>query len=231
MINIYCDESCHLQHDESQVMVLGAIWCDKKEVKEVATRLKEIREKHKISIYQEIKWVKVSPSNYAFYKDIIDYFFDNDDLHFRGIIIPDKSKLNHENHHQTHDDWYYKMLFNLLKVIIDPREQYHVFLDYKDIWGRVKIKKLHEVLQNENYDFSRKIITNIQLVRSHEVQLIQLCDVIMGAVAYKNRDLTESEAKSALVERLVTRAGYSLTQTTLYRENKMNLLKWNGTNI
>ena len=25
--NIYCDESCHLQNDNSNVMVLGAVWC------------------------------------------------------------------------------------------------------------------------------------------------------------------------------------------------------------
>jgi len=25
--NIYCNESCHLEHDRQKVMVLGAIWC------------------------------------------------------------------------------------------------------------------------------------------------------------------------------------------------------------
>src|ERR1700722_11096356 len=27
IINVYCDESCHLEHDQSNFMVLGAIWC------------------------------------------------------------------------------------------------------------------------------------------------------------------------------------------------------------
>lgn len=27
LINIYCDESCHLENDESDIMVLGAITC------------------------------------------------------------------------------------------------------------------------------------------------------------------------------------------------------------
>lgn len=27
IFNIYCDESCHLENDHQQVMVLGAIWC------------------------------------------------------------------------------------------------------------------------------------------------------------------------------------------------------------
>ena len=25
--NIYCDESCHLEHDHLGVMALGAVWC------------------------------------------------------------------------------------------------------------------------------------------------------------------------------------------------------------
>ena len=27
IFNVYCDESCHLEHDRQKVMVLGAIWC------------------------------------------------------------------------------------------------------------------------------------------------------------------------------------------------------------
>ena len=25
--NVYCDESCHLEHDRQKVMILGATWC------------------------------------------------------------------------------------------------------------------------------------------------------------------------------------------------------------
>jgi len=25
--NIYCDESCHLEHDGIPTMVIGAVWC------------------------------------------------------------------------------------------------------------------------------------------------------------------------------------------------------------
>ena len=25
--NVYCDESCHLEHDRQSIMVLGAVWC------------------------------------------------------------------------------------------------------------------------------------------------------------------------------------------------------------
>lgn len=228
LYNIYCDETCHLEHDLSNIMVLGAIWCEYSKVEGISKRLKEIRQRHGLSQYAEIKWVRVSPSKQSFYLDILDYFLDDDDLHFRGVIVPDKSKLDHEKFNQTHDDWYYKMFFDLLKVIIAPNEKYCIYLDYKDTWGAKKVSKLHEVLSNSNYDFSREIIEQIKLVKSHQVQLIQLCDLLIGAISYANRHLTASDAKRSIVDRLIERTGYSLEQTTLLQEKKINLLRWNG---
>ncbi len=57
------------------------------------------------------------PGNRSLYVDFLDYFFDDDDLHFRGVVIPDKKKLDHARYGQTHDEWYYKMYFVLLKAI------------------------------------------------------------------------------------------------------------------
>lgn len=39
----------------------------------------------------EMKWTKISPAKVDLYKDLVNYFFDDDDLHFRGVIIPDKT--------------------------------------------------------------------------------------------------------------------------------------------
>ena len=62
------------------------------------------------------------------------------------------------------------MYFDLLKVIIDPHEQYRIYIDIKDTRGGKKVEKLHEVSSNAQYDFARTIIERIQLVRSHEVE-------------------------------------------------------------
>jgi len=66
----------------------------------------------------------------------------------------------------------------------------------------------------------------VQTVRSHEVEQIQLADLLIGAVAYANRDLSGSSAKQRLVEIIRKRSGYSLTRSTLYREDKLNLFRW-----
>lgn len=224
--NIYCDESCHLEHDHLGVMVLGAAWCNAEKVREVTTRITEIKAHHGVSAATEVKWVKVSGPKLDLYLDLIDYFFDDDDLHFRSLIVPDKGKLNHAAFQQDHEDWYFKMYFDMIKVILDPKGEYRIYLDIKDTRSAVKVAKLHDVLCNNLYDFRRAILKRIQVVRSHEVQILQLCDILLGAVSYANRGLTTSPAKQRLVERIRERSGYGLRRTTLYGESKFNLFVW-----
>lgn len=226
--NIYCDESCHLEHDNQNVMILGAIWCPLEKTREISMRLREIKQKHELSTAFETKWVKVSPAKLAFYMDTLDYFFDDDDLHFRALIVPDKTQLDHQRFRQTHDDWYYKMYFDMLKVILSPTSFYRVYLDIKDTRSAGKVCKLHEVLSNEMYDFERTIIQRVQTVRSHEVEMLQLADLLIGIIAYVNRGLTTSTAKLALVERMKQRSHYELTRTTLLRESKVNIFRWHA---
>ena len=207
-------------------MVLGAVWCMKDKVTEISKRIRDFKIKYKIPPKFEIKWTKVSPAKKDFYLDILDYFFDDDDLHFRALIIPDKSLLNHSQYNQTHDDWYYKMYFDMLKVIISPYSRYHIYLDIKDTRGKKKVQKLHDVLSNAHYDFSRQIIEKIQLVRSHEIELLQITDLLIGAISYINRGISGNDGKNAIIERMKKRSGYSLKDTTLYREDKVNLFRW-----
>lgn len=225
-INIYCDESGHLEKDNVPVMVLGALWCETNKTHDIAKRLREIKEQHGLPTYFEAKWTKISPARKNFYLALLDYFFDDDDLHFRTIVIPDKTKLDHDRYAQDHDTWYYKMYFELLRVLIDPESEHYIYLDVKDTRGGSKVAKLHEVLCNAAYDFNREIIKPVQQVRSHQVEQIQLVDLLIGAVSYANRGLGENSAKVAFVERLRERSGHTLTKSTLLRESKVNLLVW-----
>jgi len=224
--NIYCDESCHLQNDHQKSMVLGAIWCPLEKTREIAIRLREIKIRHELSPKFEVKWSKVSPAKFLFYKDLVDYFFDDDDLHFHALIIPDKSKLCHQDFTQDHDAWYYKMYFDLLKVLLIPNNEFRIYLDIKDSKSFTKIKKLYSVLYNDVYDFEHEIVKRIQTTHSHEVEHLQLADLLIGAVSYVNRGLSTSSAKLDLIERIQDRSHYGLKKTTLLREEKVNLLRW-----
>ncbi|HCF96046.1 MAG TPA: hypothetical protein DEW46_13385 [Verrucomicrobia bacterium] len=45
-LNIYCDESCHLEHDGKNVMVLGAVWCPSDHVRNAHLSLRNLKRTH-----------------------------------------------------------------------------------------------------------------------------------------------------------------------------------------
>lgn len=207
-------------------MVIGCILCPDAKKKEANDRIREIKLKNKIKADAEIKWNKVSPSLWSLYMDLINYFFDNSYLHFRAVVIPDKRKLDHNRFYQTHDDFYYKTYFRMLKTILEPGKEYAIYIDIKDTRSQEKVAKLHNVLCNSNYDFNRNMIRRIQQIRSHEVELMGLTDLLIGAMSYLHRGLRGSGVKLDLIERIKQRSGYTLLSNTLYRENKFNLFIW-----
>ncbi len=232
LYNVYCDESCHLENDGINEMVLGAVWCPQNKLRIINQRIKEIKVRNGIAESLELKWTKISPAKIEVYKDVINYFFDDDALHFRGVLIPDKSKLNHQKFNQTHDDWYYKMYFDMLKVIFSPSDKYEVYIDIKDTNSYDKAQKLREVCSNSMYDFSQSVIKRLQPIRSDEVQIMQIVDLLIGAIGYENRnfpaDFRKSSAKLEIIDLIKKRSNYTLKRTTLLREDKLNLLVWDA---
>jgi len=226
IINIYCDESCHLENDHQKVMVLGAVSCKVEKAKDIATGLKDIKIKHSLSPKFELKWGKVSRSKENYYKEVLNYFFDEEALSFRALIVPDKELLRHKDFGQDHDTWYYKMYFTLLEPLLSPNACYRIYLDKKDTHGGSKVNKLHDVLCNNIYDFNRQIIERVQIVESHHVEQVQLCDLLIGAISYANRGLTSSISKLSLVNHIRQRSKYSLTKSTLLQERKVNIFCW-----
>jgi hypothetical protein len=225
-IHVYCDESCHLEHDQASAMVLGAVWCPATHRAMLARKVKAIKKAYGLPPGIEIKWVKVSPAKLDFYRALLDLFFDEAMLHFRALVVPEKQLLNHGRLSQSHDEFYYKMWYLLLNPMLNPDHRYRIFLDIKDTQGQAKITKLHDVLCNANHDFDRELIQSIELVHSHDVLLLQLADLLIGAIAYAHRGLQDSPAKQALVAHIRERSGLSLARSSLLRADKFNLFVW-----
>ena len=228
--NIYCDESCHLENDRQPVMVLGAVWCPKSKRREIADRIREIKTNFGFPADFEIKWTKVSKGKVEFYLELVKYFFKENALHFRALVIPDKSLLRHEDFNQDHDTWYYKMYFDMLKIIFRPDCQYNIYLDIKDTRSMNKNHMLHNVLCSSQYDFDKRIIRKVQAVQSHEVDIVQLTDLLIGAVCYVNRNLETNEGKIRVANKIKELSGYSMKKSTLLMEKKINIFVWQASN-
>lgn len=208
-------------------MVLGAVYCEQIEVKRISREIRRIKTSHGLSPDFEIKWTKVSKSKIEFYEDIVDLFLGDDQLRFRGLLIPDKAVLEHQNFDQTHDDWYYKMYYYMLRYIFAPPHEFQVYLDIKDTLGGDKTRRLHEVICNDIYDFDRKCIRKVQQVRSHESEILQLADLLIGAIGYFNRGLEGNSGKLQILSKLRAAFGDNiLSKSSPFSNTKFNLFVW-----
>ena len=224
--NIYCDESCHLPHDSIDLMVIGGISCPKEKAEYVNKSIRDIKVRNGVYKFAEIKWTKVSESKYKMYEELVDLFFDTRYLSFRSVVALNKSHLNYEKFHLSHDDWYQRIYYLTLREMMNIGNGYYVYVDIKDTKGSEKINKLKEVLNNVLVYFYDETVKNIQLVRSDQIQLLQLTDLFIGAVSYANRGLTTNSAKLKLIKHIEERANRILSKTTPKSEEKINIFKW-----
>jgi hypothetical protein len=227
LYNVYCDESCHLEHDGIPVMAWGAVTCPESAVRPIAEEIRALKAAHGLKPDFEAKWTKVSPAKAAFYLALIDLFLNDERLRFRGLVVPDKARLDHARFDQSHDDWYYKMYFTMLRPIFTAPHRYRIYLDVKDTRGGPKIRKLHDVLTNSLLDFDRRTIERVQQIRSHESELLQITDLLIGALTYANRGLASSPAKTAILAQLRASLGQqALSRTSTFAAIKFNVLVW-----
>ncbi|WP_339158977.1 DUF3800 domain-containing protein [Methylobacterium bullatum] len=225
LITIYCDESCHLEHDRIPPMVLGCIWTPKSEVKRLSNNLRDIKRKHNAN--GELKWTKVSKSRIEFYKEVVDWFFSESSLRFRSFIVPNKADLDHNRFNEgSHDLFYYKSYFNLISKILYPPNCYSIYLDIKDTRSKFRVSKLREILLNDQFDFTGSMIERVQHIRSHESEMMQLADLFIGAVGYRHRRLSSNVAKASIVAMIEDRIDKKLTQSTALEEQKFNMFVW-----
>lgn len=223
--NIYCDESCHIQNNDSNFMVLGAIYCPKEKVQEITKYIKKLKEKYGIGSKSEIKWTKVSNNKKEFYIDLINYFFIEDDLNFRAIVC-DKSKLNHKKYNQTHDEWYHKMYYDMLKYIFSPGNIYNVYGDIKDKYTYSNFQKTLAFLRSNIVDTAGKTIKKMQPINSNESTILQMTDLIIGALTYYYRNLNENQAKIEIVNLIKSQSSCGLDASTPFGKRKFNIFIW-----
>ena len=217
---IYCDESCHLEHDGNNVMVFGALRCDASAVEQAVRSIKELRSK--FGYQTEVKWTKLIAKQLPFYLELIDLFLGAGGLRFKATVVINKGLLDHTQYNGgSHGTFYYKMAYYTLRDFLEKEKVCRIHLDYMDTQGNKRAQKLLEVLGNAK----AAGILSAQIIRSHESQLIQLCDLFIGALAYARRFEAEKRTttKSAIIGHLERQLGRSLLDGTPPWEEKFNI--------
>lgn len=211
--NIYCDESTHLQYDGKPFMLISYVSCAYPQIKQHKEHIKLLKQKHKFK--GEIKWSNVSKGQYPFYADVIDYFFATD-LKFRAVVV-DKSQIDESREGFKYDDFYFRMYWQLISHKLTTEYTYNLYIDIKDTCSQHKLIKLGEILNTNNN------IRNIQFIKSYESFLMQMADLIMGAINYHIRGLNQVIAKNRLIEKIQSHSSISLNESTPKSAEKFNL--------
>lgn len=223
--NVYCDESSHLISNDNKYMILGAVYCPKNKVRNISKYIKELKKKHGLKENSEIKWTKISKSKIELYNDLIEYFFVNTDLKFRAVVC-DKSILDHGRFNQTHDDWYHKMYYDMLIYFTYNENSYNIYPDTKDSNSYYNFQKVANYLRYKLNDTNNKTIKKIQPILSNESYIIQLADLLVGALNYNFRSEKNSDSKKQILDLLNKRVVDGIDKTTPYSKNKFNILVW-----
>ena len=191
-----------------------------------------MKAEHGLKPSLEAKWTKISPAKAGFYLALINLYLADDRLRFRSIVVPNKKTFSHGTFSQSHDDWHNSMYFTMLRAVIKDESQYRFYFGVRDTRGGPRIRRLRRLLANNRRCFDHESTLRVQQVRSQESELLQLTDILTGALAYANRNLTGSQAKLAVVERLRSQLGSNiLNQTSAVTANKFNLLVWQGQEV
>lgn len=223
--NVYCDESCHLKSNDSKYMLIGAIYCPKFKVKKINEYIEHLKKNYNLSDKIELKWNKVDKKTEKLYLDIITYFFNNDDLKFRVIVI-DRTKLNHEKYNQTENDFYHKAYYEMLKYIIIPGNSYNIYPDIKDTHSYYYHQIMLEYLRLKMADTNKKTIKKVQPIRSYEAPILQINDILIGALSYHYRGLSKNSIKLNIINEINKLYQNDFDVSSYYNNTKFNIFIW-----
>ncbi len=227
--NVYCDESCHLISNDSKYMLIGAVYCPKHKVKKVNKYIEYLKKNYNLSDKIELKWNKIDKKTERLYLDIINYFFDNDDLKFRVIVI-DKTKLDHEKYNQTENDFYHKAYYDMLKYIIVPGNSYNIYPDIKDTNSYYYHQVMLDYLRIKMSDTNKKTIKKAQPIRSYEAPILQINDILIGALSYYYRNLSGNSVKLNIISEISKLYQSNFDISSYYSNTKFNIFIWKSRN-
>ena len=206
IINAYFDES-RIDNPESDHMVCGGIFIERKYSKQIRKDLRAILDSH--TFHGEIKWAKTDASKLAVYKAIVDYFFTLPayKASFNCIVV-DKTEVDMKRYHNDDKELaFFKFIYILLKKRVRPDTKYYFNFDFKPTKmtnGLAGVGSYLDLFMREHVKTST--IQHIQSYPAHESILIQLADLFSGAVAFAfNEDLSIARPKLELEKYIATK--------------------------
>lgn len=212
---IYCDESRHTSDVGDHFMVIGAISCPERLKRAVVRRIHNLRAIH--GAQGEFGWKRLSPNKRGFYWALIDLFATEPELQFRCIVV-DRTQF-------VSDDpelGFYKLYYQMLIHWLSPGCTYRILLDQQQNREQGRFATLRDVLRRKLSGRAR--ISFLEPADSTSLDLMQLTDLLIGAVGYERNGRSTSEVKVQFCQDLAAAIGVeAISQSTAPGEPKFNV--------
>jgi hypothetical protein len=226
----YCDES---RTSQDRYMVFSGIIVDQSSRQPLLDCLREYRNEHRM--FAELKWTKVSGEKLLAYKALVDHFFMRcraATIHFRSVVFDTHADDFHQHQDGDRDLGYYRLMYHFLLNTFcyypQQSDSLHVYLDERN--SKQSLGEFRNIL---NSGMRKKqgiygAVKTIEPVVSHDADIIQMADVLMGAIGYQRNDRhvlpTAKKPKILLADYIAKRAGLvSLKQRTPFRQKHFEI--------
>ena len=175
--DLYCDESGTDKND----FHFGAIHCSRTRATLLDKAIQNLRVE--TGLIHELKWTKVSKVFLAAYIEFADIFLD---YRYTTLVLSSISKGSHWRRlASSNDSRFLHAYFHFLEQAIWASARYAVFLDATSS-KRYKFNAFHYSLNLPDIRYHRrKKVHTFQVMHSHENNMIQLVDVLLGALTSK----------------------------------------------
>ena len=203
---IYCDES--RQTKKPDFKLIGGIWIKKETgwpfVNEfLGSCMEEVG-----TMPEHMKWTNIpskqSSKYFPYYTMLVDLFFHYSrmgKMFFRVILVDRNYIMDHKDyHHGDYEVGFFKLYYYLIFPTLSPSCKYHLRLAKRDVSKKVRnineagrftdLKQiLNSAMRTKNFpkygrSIDYNVVTTIDARVAKQRRLIQLADILMGAIGY-----------------------------------------------
>lgn len=230
LTRIYADESSIGGH---RCLAWGGVWVTEEDEPAVRDGIAEVRRGVGWTRQSEMKWNKVSGAKcHPAYERLIAAFFEAP-VNFACIVVD----TQHPGPNRGLD-WeldLYKTLYWLLFKRASPARQYEVVLDERTNREGDRLSVLRDSLNatmRRDHHYAGLCFRDVFARQSHDDDLLQLADVLLGAVAFHqngwHRKPKASGAKCAAARQIadVVNPHFGVLQHTAAAKTKFNIWRW-----
>ncbi len=189
----------HIYSDERYVddmLVLGALRCSPRRAAILNTKLGQIR--CLCDLTAEMKWEKISQTYLPMYKAWARSFFDDGFGRFFVMRIPKSSAFWQKWHSENRDEEIFRAYYAFLLKVVPPNTPAWVFSDWLTVKSPSRWKTIQYLVnQRRHHDWGNpaRNIRELEPVDSKSCDLIQLTDVLLGAVDSFDRQIRSPARK------------------------------------